>query len=80
MPGRLPRTAPGKTRAILYDFIVRPPDLGGSLLDDAAFNRERAFLQKELNRIVECCRMAGNGPEALPSLPALRLNDHLLSG
>ena len=80
MPGRLPRTAPGKTRAILYDFIVRPPDLGGSLLDDAAFNRERAFLQKELNRIVECCRRAENGSEALPSLPALRLNDHLLSG
>ena len=24
--GGLPRTAPGKTRAILYDFIVRPPD------------------------------------------------------
>ena len=78
--GRLPRTAPGKTRAILYAFIMRPPGLGGSLLDDAAFDRERAFLQKELNRIVECCRMAGNGPEALPSLPALRLNDPLLSG
>jgi len=75
----LPRTAPGKTRAIRYDFIVRPPDLGGSLLDDAAFDLERAFLQKALNRSVEGCRLAGNGPEALPSLPALRLNDPLLS-
>lgn len=76
--GRLLRNAPGKTRAIIYDFIVRPPDLGGGL-DDEAFNLERAFFQRELRRIVEFCRMAENGPEALHSLRELRLNYHLLA-
>ncbi len=76
--GRLLRNAPGKKRAIIYDFIVRPPDLGGSL-DDESFNMERAFFQRELQRIVEFCRMAENGPEALHSLHELRLNYHLLA-
>ncbi len=76
--GRLLRNAPGKTRAIIYDFIVRPPNLGGSL-DDESFNMERAFFQRELQRIVEFCRMAENGPEALHSLHELRLNYHLLA-
>jgi len=76
--GRLLRNAPGKTRAVIYDFIVRPPDLGGGL-DDEAFNLERAFFQRELRRIVEFCRMAENGPEALHALRELRLNYHLLA-
>lgn len=76
--GRLLRNASGKTRAVIYDFIVRPPDLGGGL-DDEAFNLERAFFQRELRRIVEFCRMAENGPEALHSLRELRLNYHLLA-
>lgn len=76
--GRLLRNAPGKTRAVIHDFIVRPPDLGGAL-DDAAFNLERSFFQRELQRIVEFCRMAENGPEALHSLHDLRLNYHLLA-
>lgn len=76
--GRLLRNAPGKTRAVIYDFIVRPPDLGGGL-DDEAFNLERAFFQRELRRIVEFCRMAENRPEALHALRELRLNYHLLA-
>ncbi|MFO1432241.1 MAG: DNA phosphorothioation system restriction enzyme [Candidatus Competibacteraceae bacterium] len=77
--GRLLRNAPGKTRALIYDFIIRPPDLGGSL-DDEAFNLERSFFQRELSRIVEFCRTAENGPEALHSLHDLRLRYNLLSG
>lgn len=76
--GRLLRNAPGKNRAIIYDFFVSPPDLGGKL-DDAGFNMERSFFQKELTRIVEFCRMAENGPEALHKLNALRLKYNLLS-
>lgn len=76
--GRLLRNAPGKNRAIIYDFIVSPPDLGGRL-DDEGFNMERKFFQRELGRIVEFCRMAQNGPEALNSLRDLRLKYNLLS-
>ncbi|MCL5024007.1 MAG: DNA phosphorothioation system restriction enzyme [Nitrospirae bacterium] len=76
--GRLLRNAPGKNRAIIYDFFVRPPDLGGKLNDDA-FNMERDFFQRELRRIVEFCRMAENGAEALHSLHDLRLEYNLLS-
>ena len=76
--GRLLRNAPGKKRAIIFDFIIRPPDLGGRL-SDAAFNMERSFFQRELSRIVEFCRMAENGPEALNSLKDLRLKYNLLS-
>ena len=32
--GRLLRNSPGKNRAIIYDFFVQPPDLGGKLNDD----------------------------------------------
>ncbi|HRZ06859.1 MAG TPA: helicase-related protein [Candidatus Competibacteraceae bacterium] len=76
--GRLLRNAPGKTRAVIYDFLVSPPDLGGGW-EDAAFNLERSFFQRELRRIVEFCWMAENGPEALHSLHDLRLNYHLLA-
>lgn len=76
--GRLLRNSPGKDRAIIHDFIIRPPDLGGNM-DDSAFNMERTFFQRELSRIVEFCRMAENGPEALHSLQELRLKYNLLS-
>jgi superfamily II DNA or RNA helicase len=76
--GRLLRNSTGKDRAIIYDFIIQPPDLGGRL-DDNSFNMERSFFQRELKRIVEFCRMAENGPEALHSLQALRLKYNLLS-
>lgn len=76
--GRLLRNAQGKNRAVIYDFVVEPPDLGGKL-DDSGFNMERSFFQRELSRIAEFCRMAENGPEALHSLHDLRLKYNLLS-
>lgn len=75
--GRLLRNAPGKERAIIYDFFVSPPDLGGDV-DEAAFNLERRFLQRELARTVEFCRTAENGPEALATLLPLRKRYNLL--
>ncbi len=75
--GRLLRNSPGKNRAIIYDFFVNPPDFGGGF-DDAAFNMERRFFQRELTRITEFCRMAENGSEALHSLQDLRLKYNLL--
>ncbi len=77
--GRLLRNASGKSRAIIYDFIVSPPDYGGDQ-DDDAFNMERAFFRRELARIVEFCQMAENGPEALGSLRELRIKHNLLAG
>ncbi len=76
--GRLLRNSPGKARAAIYDFIVSPPDYGGSQ-DDDAFNMERSFFKRELTRIVEFCRMAENGHEALNKLSQLRLTYNLLS-
>jgi len=75
--GRLLRHAPGKDRAIIHDFIIQPPDLGGQL-DDDAFNLERSFFERELKRIAEFCRTAENGPEALTSLSDIRNSFNLL--
>ena len=77
--GRLLRHSPGKDRAIIHDFIISPPDLGGSL-DDQAYNQERAFFKKELKRIVEFCNTAENGAAALSELKELRLNYGVLAG
>jgi DNA phosphorothioation system restriction enzyme len=76
--GRLLRTAKNKHRAIIYDFVVRPPDFGGEL-DDHAFNMERTFFQKELKRIIIFCRTAENGPQALHTLHDLRKEYNLIS-
>jgi DNA phosphorothioation system restriction enzyme len=76
--GRLLRNSAGKSRAIIYDFIVAPPNYDG-IHDDAAFNMERRFFQRELTRIVEFCRMAENGPEALNSLAEMRVKYNLIS-
>jgi len=76
--GRLLRNTPGKLRAGIYDFIIRPPDYGGHE-DDDAFNMERSFFQRELTRIVEFCRMAENGPESLLALQSLRNSYNLIS-
>jgi DNA phosphorothioation system restriction enzyme len=76
--GRLLRTALGKSKAIIYDFFVSPPDLGGKL-DDVGFNMERSFFRRELARIGEFCRTAENGPDALHDLYSLRLKYNLIS-
>lgn len=76
--GRLLRHAPGKARAVIYDFIIQPPDFGGTL-DDDAFNLERRFFQRELARITEFCQTAENGPDALHALRELRLAYNLIA-
>jgi DNA phosphorothioation system restriction enzyme len=75
--GRLLRNAPGKDRAIIYDFIVRPPDFGGSS-ETASYNMERSMFKRELVRIVEFCDTAVNGAQALNSLMQLRIDYGLL--
>jgi DNA phosphorothioation system restriction enzyme len=76
--GRLLRHAPGKARAIIYDFIIQPPDFGGTL-DATVFNLERSLFQRELKRITEFCRTAENGPEACASILGLRKTLGLVS-
>jgi DNA phosphorothioation system restriction enzyme len=76
--GRLLRRAPDKTRAVIYDFIVRPPDFGGES-DANAFNVERRLFGRELERVLEFCRSAENGPIALRQLQDLRLTYNLLA-
>lgn len=75
--GRLLRKAPGKNRAHIWDFIIRPPDLGGQT-DDDTFNVERRLFQRELRRIIEFCRTAENGDAALHTLHDLRSRYNLL--
>jgi len=75
--GRLLRKAYGKTRAHIWDFIIRPPDLGGHS-DGDTFNVERRLFQRELRRIVEFCRTAENGDTALHTLHDLRKQYNLL--
>jgi len=74
--GRLLRNAPGKHRAIIYDFIVIPPDLAG---DGSAFDLERNLFKRELTRISEFCDTAVNGPQALQALLQLRMDYGLLA-
>jgi DNA phosphorothioation system restriction enzyme len=76
--GRLLRNAPGKNLAIIYDFIVIPPNMDG-MIDSSAFNMERNLFKRELVRICEFCETAENGPEALAGLLDLRRQYNLLS-
>lgn len=76
--GRLLRNSPGKSRALIYDFIISPPDFGGDN-DGISFNMERNFFRKELTRITEFCQMAENGMEALNSLSDIRIKYNLIS-
>ncbi len=76
--GRLLRKAPGKHHATIYDFIVRPAGLDGDHEADV-FNAERRLFRRELERIVEFCKTAINGPSALGSLQDLRMKFNLLS-
>jgi DNA phosphorothioation system restriction enzyme len=69
--GRLLRHAPGKDLAIIHDFIIEPPDFGGSQ-EDTSFKLERRLFQRELKRILDFCNTADNGQSALNSLKGLR--------
>lgn len=77
--GRLLRRAPGKDFSIIYDFIVVPPDMGGSE-SDAVFNVERKLFRRELARICEFCDTAENGASALQALLPLRTKYNLIAG
>lgn len=76
--GRLLRHAAGKDYAIIHDFIIEPPDFGGSL-SDAAFNLERRFFKRELIRIQDFCNTAENGQAALNKLKDLRLKYNMIA-
>ncbi len=75
--GRLLRRAPGKTRAVIYDFIVQPPDFGSGD-EDKDFNLERRLFRRELERILDFCATAENGPAALNQLHDLRLRYNMI--
>jgi superfamily II DNA or RNA helicase len=75
--GRLLRRAPGKSRAVIYDFIVKPPNFGGGE-DEKAFNVERRLFRRELERVLDFCQTAENGPAALNQLQDLRLQYNLI--
>jgi DNA phosphorothioation system restriction enzyme len=74
--GRVLRRAAGKDRALIWDFVVIPPDWGDQ---QGAFNLERKLFARELERIVEFCECAENGAQALASLRDLRLRYNLLA-
>ena len=76
--GRLLRKAPGKKNAIIYDFIVTPPDFGGEI-DDNAFNMERELFRRELKRVAEFCRLAENGPQEINKIKEIRKKYNLIS-
>lgn len=76
--GRLLRNAPDKPYATIYDFIVMPPDMDGDY-DDVAFNLERRFLERELNRVKEFCTTSLNSEEAMGMLLDLRIKYNLLA-
>lgn len=76
--GRLLRKAPGKDLAVIHDFIIEPPDFGGSLADEA-YNLERRFFRRELERIKDFCNTAENGAAALNALKDLRLKYNSIS-
>jgi DNA phosphorothioation system restriction enzyme len=77
--GRLLRNSPGKSHAVIYDFLMHPPALDGAS-EDAAFNMERRFLKRELRRIDDFCSTAINGPEARATLLPLKHKYNLLAG
>lgn len=76
--GRLLRKAPGKHRAQIWDFIIRPPAMGDQY-DAATFNVERGLFLRELKRIVEFCQTAENGDHAANQLHSLRKQYNLLA-
>jgi superfamily II DNA or RNA helicase len=76
--GRLLRRAKSKTHAEIWDFIVRPPDMGGKV-DAETFNLERRLFSRELARVVEFCQTAENGDAALGLLADIRRRYNLLA-
>lgn len=60
--GRVLRRAPGKSEAIIYDFVTIPPQTWSST---ASFNAERSIVERELKRFREFANSADNKHQAL---------------
>ena len=71
--GRILRRSPGKERAILYDMVVVPPDLGREALET-----ERSLMRKELLRFAEFADLADNCGEARSKIKPLQKRFDLL--
>lgn len=64
--GRLLRNAPGKSHALIHDYVVVP---------DGRNDREREILKREVRRVVEFANAASNRTKALDVIwPALQRN------
>ncbi len=63
--GRVLRKFPGKDKAVIYDFIVIPPE---KVEDDFFFSIEQKILKKELNRVQEFLDTASNKTFILKNL------------
>lgn len=63
--GRVLRKFPGKDKAVIYDFIVVPPE---KVEDDFFFSVEQKILKKELNRVQEFLETATNKAYILKNL------------
>jgi superfamily II DNA or RNA helicase len=73
--GRLLRKADNKDKAIIYDFVVAPPETDP---DDENFNTERKMFKSELKRIDEFCTTAQNRHTASAVVLDLRTRYNLL--
>jgi superfamily II DNA or RNA helicase len=63
--GRILRQAPGKTEAVIYDFIATPPQIWSN---PASFNAERSIIQHELHRFKEFAASARNKHQTLDTI------------
>jgi DNA phosphorothioation system restriction enzyme len=73
--GRLLRKSEGKTMAVIYDFVVAPPQ---SDSNEQYFNIERRMFRSELKRIDEFCQTAINQFKASEVIRDLRIRYNLL--
>jgi superfamily II DNA or RNA helicase len=73
--GRLLRKAEGKKKAVIYDFVIAPPETD---TDDTTFNTERRMFKSELIRIDEFCKTALNCHQAAKVVLGLRQRYNLL--
>ena len=70
--GRILRRAPGKERADIFDFIVRPPRFSGDL-ESADYRGMRGLIEREFRRVVEFAQDAVNRNQAeLVLMPVLQ--------
>lgn len=73
--GRVLRRSPGKSRAVIYDFFVVPPDAEG----ESSRALTRSLLARQIHRAREFANLASNGPVARHELMLLSQRVGLLS-